>query len=482
MKVKFALLSVFLVFGFTGFAQLRLPKIVASGMVLQRDKPITIWGWETAGQIIKLSFAGQQKITKADSKGYWKVILSSIKANGEPQEMVISASTIVKLNNILIGEVWLCSGQSNMEYPMNSSLYKYAKPVRGIDSAELELKKSYPNIRLFLVEKKLSNPDVTSTGWNQASGEALERFSAAGFYFAKSIQKELNVPIGVISSSWGGSRIEPWISPEEYKILPAFFDDVKKDILTLDGSVVGKNYSSMIAPLIPFALRGFFWYQGESNAMINDGIRYSDKMQALVDGWRNKWADQNLPFYSVQIAPYYYTKRKDKLAHTPEMEAEFWEAQYQSLKIPKTGIVATMDLVDNLADIHPPYKWEVGRRLALLALDKEYKKDVISSGPVFKAMKVKNGKAILSFRNNEGLKSSDDKELSWFTISGEDGKFLPALAKIDGKRVIVSAPGIAKPVGVRFAWDEKAMPNFVNEADLPAVPFRTKGISWKYVK
>lgn len=483
MKLK-AALSIILLFiaHALAYAQVRLPNIIASNMVLQRGKPLPIWGWASAGENVTVSFAGQQKKATANAAGYWKVVLSPLKASDKPQEMTIAGSNILKLSNLLIGEVWLCSGQSNMEYPMNRTLYKYAKPGRGADSAELELKSAYPNIRLFLVEKKLSSPDVTTAGWNVASGEALERFSAAGFFFAKKIQRELNIPIGVISASWGGSRIEPWTPAGAYKELPAFSADVQKSASIMDGSPVARNYNSMILPLAPFALRGFLWYQGESNLMVHDGMKYADKMQALVGGWRKEWGDHKLPFYSVQIAPYYYTKRKDKLQHSPETLAEFWEAQSQSLKIPRTGMVVVTDLVDNPADIHPSYKWEVGGRLALLALKKDYKKDVISSGPVFKKMKVKDGKAVLSFNNDDGLMSRDSQPLSWFTISGADGNFVPAVAEIKGNRVIVSSPDVPAPVNVRFAWHETAMPNLVNKAGLPAVPFRTNGHSWNYKK
>jgi sialate O-acetylesterase len=216
--------------------------------------------------------------------------------------------------------------------------------------------------------------------------------------------------------------------------------------------------------------------------MVHDGLKYADKMQALITSWRKQWSDATLPFYSVQIAPYYYTRRKDKLSHSPETLGEFWEAQHQSLKIPRTGIVVVSDLVDNLADIHPSYKWEVGRRLAFVALDKTYKKNVISSGPVYEKMKVKAGKAILSFKHDEGLRSRDDQPLTWFSIAGADGKYVPALAEIRGDKVIVSSSEVKSPVNVRFAWNETAMPNLVNRAGLPAVPFRSNKLEWNYKK
>lgn len=475
------LATILLFLGFTNLinAQIRLPKVLGSNMILQREKPVPIWGWASAGEQVTVTFAGQQHTTKAAADGSWKVTLSSLKANAQPQNMTIAASNTITLSNILIGEVWLCSGQSNMEYPMKIGT-TYAKPKKGIDSAALEITKTYPYIRIFRVEKVLSTPDVTSNGWSVCSGEAFERISAVGFYFAKNIQQQLNIPVGIISSSWGGSRIEPWTPAEAYQALPAFAPEAQKTPYMIDSVAPGKNYRSMIQPLSPFALRGFLWYQGESNCMWNEGMRYADKMQALVEGWRKQWGSDKLPFYSVQIAPYYYTRRKDRVPHTPETEAEFWEAQTESTKLPRTGIAYITDLVDNLADIHPPYKWEVGRRLSLIPLANDYNIKVEDKGPTYKRMKIKKGKVILSFNHAEGLRSRDGQPLTWFTIAGEDGNFIPANAEVDGNKIIVSAAGITKPANVRFAWNETAMPNLFNSAGLPAVPFRTDAVKWSY--
>ncbi|MFT2010169.1 sialate O-acetylesterase [Pontibacter sp. 13R65] len=460
-------------------AAVRLPKVLGDNMVLQREKPLPIWGWASAGEQVTVTFAGQQKTTQADAAGSWKVVFPAMQANDKPQVMTIAGSDTIQLTNLLIGEVWLCSGQSNMEYTMKLHP-KYAKPAKGIDSAAVDMTKLHPGIRIFNVEKVLSKPDVTSTGWNECSGEALEAFSAIGFYFAKDIQRELNVPIGIISSSWGGSRIEPWTSAEAYKTLPAFSAELQSEPFKVDEVEPGKNYRSMIKPLAPFALRGVLWYQGESNCINHDGMRYADKMQALIEGWRKEWGGDQLPFYSVLIAPYLYTKRKDRLPHTPETLPEFWEAQTQSLKIPNTAMAVVTDLVDDLGDIHPSYKWEIGRRMALIALANDYQKNVVSQGPVFKEMKVKKRQAILSFDHADGLKSRDGKTLSWFTIAGADGQFKPATAEIKGDKVVVYAAGVKKPAFVRFAWNEAAMPNLINKAGLPAVPFRTDALEWKY--
>lgn len=456
-------------------AQITLPKIIGSNMVLQRDKPLPIWGWASAGERVTVKFGKQTKQTIADSSGYWKVLLSALKASDKPAKMIVSGNNTITLDNILVGEVWLCSGQSNMEYTMKL-MPKYRKPARGIDLAEQELKTAHnPNIRIFLVEKKLSTPDVTSKGWNIAKDSALMPFSAIGYFFGKELNKELNVPIGIISSSWGGSRIEPWTPADAYANSPVFKEDAASEPGKLDGITIGNNFKSMIKPLAPFSIRGFLWYQGESNCMLNETLRYTNKMQVLIDNWRRVWVDQSLPFYYVQIAPYYYTKRKDKLTHTSETLAEFWEAQTKALTVPHTGMAVVTDLVDTLSDIHPSYKWEVSHRLALWALAKNYgRSDLEYSGPMYKQMKINGTTIELEFTHcANGLKSSDDKPLTWFTIAGADGRFIPAEAIIQGDKVIVSSKDLASPVNVRFAWDETAMPNLFNKDGLPAVPFRT---------
>jgi len=482
MKIKRGLLLVpcFLLL-LSAHAQIRLPKIIGSNMVLQRNQPVPVWGWTSAGKTVKVKFAGQQKGAVADANGYWKVMLSPLSISDKPQSMVITSDTSkIELTNILVGEVWLGGGQSNMEYLMKLA---HAKPAKGIDSAALELGTTNPQIRLFKVEKKLSLPDVTTTGWNESGGVALEQFSAPAYYFAKCLYNTLHVPIGMIASSWGGSRIEPWTPISAYEELPAFKNEVVIKPLVIDSMAPGKDYESMIHPLAPFALHGFIWYQGESNCIINDSTRYADKYQALVDSWRKVWNNDKLPFYSVLIAPCTYTKRKDPVKHTPLTLPQFWEAQVLALKIPYTEMINVSDLVDNVRDIHPSYKWEVGRRLALVALAKDYGyKKTVYSGPRYKGMQIKGDKVILQFDYANGLKTNNGKPVDNFSIAGADGRFVPAVAEISGSTVVVSSPDVIKPVNVRFAWIETAMPNLVNSAGLPAFPFRTNGNSWSYVK
>jgi sialate O-acetylesterase len=454
-------------------------------MMLQRSQAVPVWGWSQPGVTVKVLFANQKTTTTADSLGRWKVILAPLEANGHPQQMTISTDTSeVVLNNILVGEVWLCSGQSNMEYTMKKHK-SYKGPEKGADSAALELSRSNPLIRLFTVEKKLSSPDVTSTGWHEAEGVALEQVSAPGYFFAKHLQKVLNVPIGIINSSWGGSRIERWTPASAYEALPNVFSlsTNEKDQVILDSMIVGQNYKSMIEPLAPFALKGFLWYQGENNCSYEEpGMRYAYKMQALIESWRTLWKKESLPFYYALIAPHYYTSRnkKDRRVHTAETLPLFWEQQVATSQIPNTAFITLTDLVDDLKDIHPSYKWEVGRRFGLIALAKTYNISTPYSGPQFERMKIKGQKIIIYFKDAEGLKTNDGKKPGFFTLAGADGEFFDAKAVISKNTVILSSGSVQRPVAARFGWTETARPNLINKQGLPAVPFRTDALHWEY--
>ena len=279
----------------------------------------------------------------------------------------------------------------------------------------------------------------------------------------------------MISSAVPGSRIEPWIQAEKMNVSPKLKDGKVLEPLTTDGGDAGKFYTTMIQPLIPFALKGFLWYQGESGCFLNENIRYAYKQKTLIESWRNDWRDKNLPFYYVQIAPYTYSGAKDVRPHSTDNLPEFWESQALTLKLPNTGMITITDLVDSIVDLHPGYKWEVGRRLALVALNKAYGfKDLVCSGPTFKSLKVVQNKVEITFDNvGSGLVSRDGKPLTWFSIAGTDGKFVPAVAEISGNKVIVSSPEVLSPVNVRFAWNEAAQSNLINKEGLPAVPFRS---------
>lgn len=452
-------------------AQISLPQIIGNNMVLQCNKSLPVWGYASPGEQITVKFSGQTKQTITDGNSRWQVVLAPMPASNKPAVMTIAGSNTVELKNILVGEVWLCSGQSNMEYTMrkNSKVEKTLTNGRFVDELDYA---ANPSIRIFLVDRKqLPKPDTLHTRWSIAKDSALRSFSAAAYFFAKELNRQLSVPVGVISSAVPGSAIEPW--------LPGTIINEQElaenhPPIQLDKERPGKFYPDMIKPLAPFAIKGFLWYQGETNSFQNEGIEYTYKMQALIDGWRGLWHDNDLPFYFVQIAPFYYSLSAGKYPLTTETLPRFWEAQRLALNIPHTGMIATTDLIDTATQLHPPFKWEIGRRLALLALAKTYGKKVVYSGPVFQQMKIVGDKIALQFAHAEnGLKSIDGKPLSDFEIAGADGKFVPANALMEGSTIIVSTKRIAHPVNVRFEWNEAGKANLFNKEGLPAVPFRT---------
>ncbi|MBN2294312.1 MAG: 9-O-acetylesterase, partial [Pirellulales bacterium] len=350
-------------------ADVTLPKIIDSHMVLQRDMPLPIWGWAEAGEEVSVQLDGNAPVkTKADDKGNWKVTLSAVKADGKPHHLTITGKNKIELTDILIGEVWIGSGQSNMEWPLSAT----------VKSNEAVAAANHPQIRLFHVPKVQSptpNKDVNAK-WQVCTPATVPNFSGVLYYFGLKLHKELGMPVGLINSSWGGSPIEPWI-------------------------VGGGMYNGMIAPVKPFAMRGATWYQGESNVGGNNNLYYFHKKKDLIEGWRKVWG-QNLSFHFVQLAPW-------KGQYPPGKLPLLWETQVASLKIPGTGMAVITDLVDNLQDIHPKNKLDVGNRLALWALAKDYgKKDLVYSGPLYKSMAVEGSKIRLSFAHTGGgLKSRD---------------------------------------------------------------------------
>ncbi|WP_069658791.1 sialate O-acetylesterase [Arcticibacter eurypsychrophilus] len=459
MRLKYIALAVLM----TGFSQLKaevvLPSVLGHSMILQREQPVPVWGTAAAGEMIRIQFAQQVKETQTDGNGKWKVLLDPMEASAQPQDLTIAGTNTIVLKNILIGEVWLCSGQSNMEYAMRKNS-KLTKPYSGVNPVdELEYADN-DQIRIFLVNRKeLIKPQADHGGWNVASGSALRSFSAAGYFFAKELNKRLQVPVGMISSAIPGSRIEPWMP---LAVAP-----------TLDGEP-GKFYTPMIEPLLPFAVKGFLWYQGETSVFLNDSSQYTAKMKLLIDSWRKAWNSPDLPFYYVQLAPFYYSKSGGEIKLNRESLPKMWEAQEQALSIPHTGMMVSTDLVSDLNGIHPGFKWEIGRRLALLALRDTYHVKVVANGPVYQGMKQVANKMQLSFKSvGAGLYSKDGQKLRCFTIAGADGKFVPADAVIKNNKVLVSASSVKKPVAVRFAWTEDSQSNFFNRDGLPAAPFRT---------
>jgi sialate O-acetylesterase len=467
----------------TSSGSLRLPAIFGDNMVLQQQQAVPIWGWSVPGAAVVVKFAGQSKSTHANKDGHWLVKLGKLKASFTPQSLVIESGETKIYTNILIGEVWLCSGQSNMEKPIGNQPGQ--KPC--FNAPEELAAANYPNLRLFKVEKTLSPKPLDDlkqfATWRSCDSNALEKikFSAAGYFFGREIHTNLNVPVGLVESSWGGTRIEPWTPPVGFESVPSLTKLAAPLIATnkISNTTPTAIYNAMIAPLTGFAMRGALWYQGESNCMgtnDNDYLTYEDKMKALVGGWRKIWSEGDFPFYFVQIAPFKYYGAKTRRVMSPETLPEFWALQSRAARsIRNTGMVVTTDLVNDLNDIHPRDKQSVGHRLALLARHQTYgEKNVVAVGPVFKRMKIEGNKAILKFENVDGgLTTTNNAPLSWFTIAGADGKFVPGNAQIVGDTVEVIADAVANPAAVRFAWDETAQPNFYNKAGLPAEPFQT---------
>lgn len=420
-------------------ADVKLPSVFGSHMVVQRDVPLPVWGWADPGEEVAVRFGKHSASTKADDKGKWKVTLPAVKADGQAHQLTISANNKITLDDVLVGEVWVGSGQSNMEWSMAAT----DKAKERIAAAK------HPNIRLFHVPKlqaKEPAADVKAA-WTVCTPQSVTHFSAVLYYFGARIHQELDVPVGLINSSWGGSPIEPW---------------------TVAGKQSGGMYNAMIAPLQPFAVRGVLWYQGETNVFQKNGLKYRDKMEDLITGWRKTWG-RDLAFYFVQIAPW-------AGGYAPGELPALWEAQVASLKIPGTGMAVTTDLVDDIKDIHPRNKLDVGNRLALWAMAKTYgKKGIVYSGPLYKGMKVEGDKVRLSFAHvGGGLAARDGKPLSEFEIAGADGKFVPAEATIDGAAVVVRGQGVSSPTRVRFGWHKLTNPNLMNKEGLPASPFQTQ--------
>jgi sialate O-acetylesterase len=466
-------------------ADVLLPEVLADHMVLQRDRSVPIWGHAEPGEAVTISFRGNTAQAVADARGEWSTTIASGPASSVPEDLTVAGKNRIQLHDVLVGEVWICSGQSNMEYPMKrTNMNGTSPPPAGTTDVAAELCATVhePEIRLLRVERKLNQQRLPTDGWHPAlPGEAFEHFSAPGFFFGRDLHAALKVPIGLIESAWAGSRIEPWIAPGALEQWGGA--ELKRAAATmpgrLDGSPVGNYYVKLVQPLAPFSVRGVIWYQGESNIITgNDGMRYVDKLRALVEGWRSAWHDPGMALIQVQIAPFLYSRRKDPLPHTATALPEFWEAQRAATtSIPHVGLVDITDLADSLTNIHPWNKWDVGHRLALWALANEYgQKEVVFSGPLYQAMTVNDGKAIIRFQHSaSGLQSRDGKPLTDFEVAGEDGKFVPASATIEGQTVVVSSPAVPAPKAVHFAWREDARPNLMNKEGLPAEPFRTDG-------
>jgi sialate O-acetylesterase len=480
---------------------LKVPAIIGSNMVLQRDVPVPIWGFAPAGEQVSVKFQGQTKQATTDAGGKWMVKLDPLKP-GEPSEMTIAGKTTVSLQNVLVGEVWLCSGQSNMEWTLRNS--QHAEKF----SAEAQ----YPSIRLFTVKKRNTDEPVSELEgkWVECTPEQALNFSAVGFHFGRELHQTLGVPVGLINSSWGGTPVEAWTArrflekdPEQRRLLdeyPKRLQEYNQRKAAFDKAMAEYNvlaarakqegtpapqppgnapwfspgpaqlYNGMIAPLVTYAIKGAIWYQGESNA--GNAIGYQRQFPAMIKNWREDWG-YDFPFLFVQLAN--FMDRKDQ----PEESAwaELREAQLMTLSLPKTGMAVIID-IGEAKDIHPKNKQDVGHRLALSAQKVAYNKDVVHSGPIFDSMKIDGDKVRLTFKHTgAGLGAKDGDTLKGFAVAGSDKKFAWADATIDGNTIVVSSKDVPNPVAVRYAWGNNPEANLYNKEGLPASPFRTD--DWK---
>jgi sialate O-acetylesterase len=461
-------------------ADVTLAPIFSDHMVLQQQSTTRIWGKAAPGEEIVVTFNEQVVNGTANADGNWSIPIQTPKAGG-PHKLEVSRKAgepKIVLTDVMVGEVWICSGQSNMEWPVTAA----ANPEKEIDAA-----KEFPQVRLFTIHHNLMLQPQTDFGrcnqWGGCSPESIKSFSATAYFFGRALNRQLNVPIGLINTSWGGTPCESWTSEECLKAGGSFGGLFERWTANQDPNNPhrpGVLYNGMIAPLAGFAFRGAIWYQGESN--VGRGEEYARMFPTMIKCWRNNLAGgQAFPFLFVQIAPFRYG------GQDPEAMPEVWDAQFKSLRsVEATGMVVTTD-IGNVADIHPANKQDVGNRLSLWALHLAYRGMMpegttapVFSGPLYREQVVEGKKIRLRFDHAEGgLKTRDGQAPSFFTICGADEKFVPAQAEIDGDSLLVWAEGVEAPVAVRFAWLDTAEPNLVNQAGLPASPFRTDNFTLK---
>lgn len=480
--MRLAALLIALVVSAPPRAELKLHTLFTDGMVLQRDIPCPVWGTADAGAEVAVEIAGQKKSAKAGADGKWTVKLDPLPAGG-PHELKVGAVTV---KDVLVGEVWVCSGQSNMEWSVNAS----ANP------AEEKAAAKHPKLRLYTVPKKQADAPVSDvpSSWKVCSPETVGGFSAVAYFFGRELLS-LDVPVGLIHTSWGGTAAELWTkkeilagNPELKGMVEGFPDRQKKWEADMEkfkeaaekAKAEGKPaprapgkpmapsclYNGMIAPLLPYGIRGAIWYQGESNA--SRAKQYETLFPAMIKNWRDDWGQGEFPFGFVQLAN--FMARKPEPAES--QWAELRDAQTKTLALPNTGMAVIIDIGDE-KDIHPKNKQDVGKRLAAWAQARVYKKPVVYSGPIYDALKVEGTSARVSFKHAGGGLVAKGEGLKGFSIAGEDKKFVWADAKIDGDSVVVSSPKVEKPVAVRYAWADNPDCNLYNKEGFPASPFRT---------
>jgi len=492
-------------------AEVKLPGFFTDHMVLQRDVEVPVWGWADPGEKVTVRLGEKEKTAAACEKGKWSVTFEAMKAGG-PLSLTVAGTNTVTINDVLLGEVWVCSGQSNMAMSVS----------RSKDFDKERAAATHPRIRMVTISRTpAETPQEACSGqWLVCSPETVGGFSATAYFFGRTLHEELGVPVGLINSSWGGTPVQAWTCLKCQQAQPelkSLLDGWKERIENYDAEqartqyekaltawkekaaqakAAGKRpprrprppsdprlsphrpanlYNGMIAPLVPCAIRGAIWYQGESNAGRYNASLYGLQLRTMITNWRKVWNQGDFPFLWVQLPNF-------KAPQQQPVETDGWvivqEEMLKSLALENTGMAVTVD-VGEARDIHPKNKQDVGKRLALWALGTTYGKDLVYSGPIYKSASKGEGKIAIRFEHvDDGLKTGDGGPPVGFAVAGPDKKFVWAEAKIDGKEtVVVSSPEVKEPAAVRYAWAPNPKCNLVNSAGLPASPFRTD--DWK---
>ncbi len=505
-----AAMSVLLFSASPMLADVKLAGLFCDHMVLQQGMSVPVWGTADPGEQVIISLGQHKQTAKAGPDGKWMVRFAALEAGG-PFEMTVTGTNTLTVKDIYVGEVWLCSGQSNMDMTVARE-DRYWCGVQN--EAEEVAAAKYPLIREFKVKLKMTDTPQTDVEgqWVVCSPQTVGRFSATAYFFARELHKKLNVPIGLVTSSYGASTAEAWTSrkalaarPELVFLLDAYAQKKREydpngaaaqkyraamelwEKAAAQARAEGKDrpkepknpdpeqdqhnpcvlYNGMVAPLAPYAIRGIIWYQGESNGPTAN--KYFNLMETLIRDWRQTWGQGDFPFLFVQLA------NNGKLATQPNgggWMAVVREGQLQTLAVTNTDMVVAIDIGD-ANNIHPKNKQEVGSRLALAARALAYHESIPCSGPIYDSMTIEGSTIHLRFKNTDGGLVARGDKLIGFTIAGEDNKFVWADAKIDGDTIVVSAPQVAKPVAVRYGWADNPPVNLYNGVGLPASPFRT---------
>ena len=491
-RFRFWFLSLLVSISAPIWAQVTLPHLLASHMVVQRDLPVHFWGWAAAGEAVSVSFRGETRSSDADDLGRWSIYLAPGGAGG-PFQATVKASNTLTLDDVLVGDVWVASGQSNMEFRM-----------RQAETAATDLPKAAnARIRLMIAKTTASDfplTDLEATEWTASTPDSAKEFSAVAWYFGREIEQEENVPIGLIDSTWGGTVAEAWTSLDalgaDAALAPVFLarghmidrepaaqlEDKRREKLREEARAAGTpepqfpwhpNLSSwapaalwngMIAPITPFPIRGVLWYQGESNSALERAPLYERVFSTMIEDWRRQWQIGDFPFLYVQIANF--------KSGPGEVWAPVREAQRRTLKLRNSGMAVTID-IGNPDNVHPTDKATVGHRLALAAEAITYGKKLEFSGPIFRQATTEGGSLRVWFDHASGMETKGGA-LTGFEVAGADGLFAPADAKIEGATVVLSSAGVAKPIAARYGWANSPECHLYNREGLPASPFTSQ--------